>query len=48
MVHTEQRVVALDLVLHERLVADNEAILAEILKRLLKGFGALRLLVEAP
>src|SRR6478672_10379139 len=40
--------VALDLILHERLVADDEAILDELLERLCEGLSAPRLLVKTP
>src|SRR5258705_4563792 len=48
MVDAKQRVVALDLILHERFVADDEAILDEFLERLGEGLSALGLLVKTP
>src|SRR5262245_18072459 len=48
MINAKQGVVTLDLVLHERLVADDEAILDKLLERLSEGLRPLGLLVQTP
>src|SRR5262249_48074291 len=48
MIDAKQRAIARNFVLHERLIADNETVLDELLERLLEGLRTLRLLVEAP
>ena len=48
VIYAEQRLVALDFVLHKRFVADDEPVLDELLEGLRKRLCALRLLVQAP